>query len=132
LLVQTANGIVVYGEFDTTVNGGQCFTAVGVTGDIQVDLGAGDDTLAMGFVAPHNLTIDLGAGNDALFFGGFFDAPLPGATEFSVHVTGDLRVRAGDGNDALFMFEAQVDGKADINLGEGDDFALAFLTTFGG
>src|SRR5262245_59984329 len=67
LLVQTAQGIEVHGVVFsgeppavTTVNGGESFTAVGLTRDIKVDLGAGNDTLGAAFVAPGDLTVDMG------------------------------------------------------------------------
>src|SRR5262245_43598107 len=90
VIAQTPSGIVVLGQPGTTINGGASFTAVGVTGDVRVTLGGGNDTLQAAVAVPRDLTIDLGSGDDAVTFGGFFEPPVPDATESTVHVGGNL------------------------------------------
>jgi hypothetical protein len=130
-IIQTAEGIQVIGDFGTTVNGGASFTAVGVTKDVVVSLGDGDDTLGMALNVPRDLTIVLGAGGNVVNFGGFLDAPVVPVTN-GVVVGRDLVISAGSGANTLLIFESQVGRKTEINLGDGGNFMLVFHTTFGG
>jgi hypothetical protein len=131
-IFQTAQGIQVNGVPGTTVNGGASFTAVGVTKDVAVSLGDGDDALVLDLNVPRDLTIDLGAGDNALNLGGFFEPP-PGDTGPGGVITGrDVVIVAGNGADGVVISGSQVGWKTEISLDAGDNFLQVDQTTFGG
>ncbi len=151
---QTAPGSYrIVGNPGTTVNGAAFVNVSGVTGDVNINLGNGDDFVQLMLVAPKNLNIDMGTGNDFVSLGGFFELP-PGAQSlpYSVEVKGNLSIKtspvetappkqsfmesmamAGEPppqSDTLFILDSLVWGTANLTTGPQDDYVLLFNTQF--
>jgi len=136
-----AGEFFIASESGTTINGsssGGTFT--GVTGDVFVDLGGGDDTFRSGNVTYlGNLKIKSGEGNDQVLLGQFPNTTTPVPVSIAkdlvffdiggddlflardTSVGDDLRFRMGDGNDAVFFDSTQVADKVRGRTGAGDD-----------
>ena len=129
---QTAPGTYrIVGNPGTTVNGASAFTASGVTGDVKINMGAGDDFVQLMMVVPGNLNIDMGSGNDFLSLGGFFELP-PGAQSlpYAVDVKGGLTVNSQAGNDVLNIFDSRVAGATSLVTGSENDRVTLLNTRF--
>lgn len=122
----------IIGNPGTTVNGGLSFTAPGVTGDLNIMMGEGDDFLQLMMVVPGNLNIDMGRGNDYLSLGGFFELPVGCQPDlgYAVDVKGGLTVNTGAGDDVLNMFDSRVGGAANLSTGSDNDRVLLFNAHF--
>jgi hypothetical protein len=97
---------------DTTINGGPetVFNASGVTGDIDVRLRDGDDTLAIGAInVADDLKISMGQGDDTV------------TLETGVSVAGELSIKTDGGDDSITATGVTVQESAHINAGTGND-----------
>ena len=66
-IVETESGIVVTGQGETTINGGDSAAFAGVTRDIRITSGSGDDVVHLfGVDVPRNLIVNGGTGADYL------------------------------------------------------------------
>jgi hypothetical protein len=129
----TVGGALQISSLDgtTKINGSTSpFTANGVTGNVFIFLGQGNDVIQLGGPSlttnlPHNLLIVGGNGNDtvdianasiggsvAIFGGGGSDTVAVGsaATATAVTVGGNLLIDGGLGNSTLAVFDANVTG----------------------
>ena len=103
----------------------------GVFGDIVVKLGRGNDELRVEDAhVLGNLTIDLGDGDDSIAFGGTLgnrqiyavtSIMLPPRDETPLEVQGDLRIALGAGNDNVDQSSTTVHGNERIETGSGND-----------
>jgi hypothetical protein len=100
-------------------------TFSGVT-SLDIDLGAGDDSLRISGAAIQESTINLGEGNDQLILGGITEDPYYAWVAIKLRdpvqmaVQGNLTIDGGAGNDEFIPF-ARVQGNALVQLGAGDD-----------
>ncbi len=125
-----AGAFVVTGLDTTTVHedgqppGTDPVTVTGVHG-IQVDLGEGDDLVAVvGANVRGSLSIGTGAGDDRVLIGTGGDAAelvgvLPG--DLAVNIRGSLRVDTDANNDHVSIDDATIGGPIGVAVGEGDD-----------
>jgi hypothetical protein len=129
---QTAPGTYhVVGEPGTTINGRPDVTVRGITAGVNVNLGDGDDYLALMAVVPGDLNINLGSGDDTLSLGGFFELP-PDAQPlpWSVDVAGKLSIDAGSGNDSVQVLNSRVAGAVNLQGGSGANGFTLFQSRF--
>jgi hypothetical protein len=140
-----ANTFVIAGT-GTTING-QASVSLTATGDMAINLGAGNDRLTMGATGeviqlPGKLNINLSAGADrlailrtrgtdagiSLGITGEEDADFLSLTR--VMFTGTINARMGGGDDELRLSSAQVSTYFRADLGTGsDDVSLTNITT---
>jgi Ca2+-binding RTX toxin-like protein len=115
-IVQTAEGTFEITGVRTKINGTNSATLTGVTGDVTVQLGNGNDAVSIGadtdadVSLAGNLTVDGGAGNDSIKIKG-------------LNVDGDVAVSGGAGNDSIAAAGLDVTGALDIDAGTGNDTA---------
>jgi hypothetical protein len=103
----------------TTVNGGAGPVDIaGVTDDVDIRLGDGDDAvLVFSAEIPDELEIRTRGGNDLV-------------TVSSVSVNGETEVKTKDGIDLLEFIDCTFRGEFELKTGNGDDFAEAENCTF--
>lgn len=129
---QTAPGIYhVVGEPGTTVNGRHAVTVRGITAGVNVNLGDGDDYLALMAVVSGDLNVNLGGGDDTLLLGGFFELPADAqALPWSVDVAGKLSIDAGSGNDSVQVLDSRVGREVNLKGGSGANSFTLFQSQF--
>jgi hypothetical protein len=128
-----AGSFVVTGLESTTVHeeGETPTSQVVVTGvdrGAQIDLGEGDDEIAMAALSLRgNASIDTGEGEDHVMIGPQDAAVAAGlsqngvASDMSVRVGGTLRISTGDDDDQIDVDDASIRGKLKVYAGLGDD-----------
>ncbi len=117
----------------TKVNGGSNPVVLsGVTGDVIVDLQAGDDVLVVGnnASARQALANQLSDGDAGTLPASPEDAD-DGVHANKTGITGDLIIQAGDGNDGVGL-NVDVDGATRVDLGIGSDELIARNSNFDG
>ncbi len=117
----TVNGSVTIGGVTSNLivnlgagNDNLTLNRVYIAGNIQLDTSDGADTVRLGTTAPvsptQNLTIDTGAGNDQVF-----------AEQGNVYVGGMHAITAGGDNDSVRIQGASAVGGSDFNGSDGND-----------
>jgi hypothetical protein len=122
LVISGLDGTTVHEEGETPAAE---VTLTGVTRGIRVDLGDGDDTLAISDVSLRgNVSIETGDGNDTVMIGAEGDVmagSLLDDLDASVALRGSLSVDTGEGNDDVTVASAAVRGRLSIDTGIGED-----------
>jgi hypothetical protein len=122
-----AGSFVISGLDGTTVHEGEApaaeVTVTGVEAGVRVELGEGDDTMALADVSiQSNVSINMGEGNDTVEVG--IGAGEPGEVmpdEVSVMIRGALRITTEGGNDEITVDDATIRGSLHVDAGDGDD-----------
>ena len=117
------------GEFDTTTVTGDAVVPVGDVKKIKIKMRDGGDLVGFGQFGPGavpshfpvKLKIDLGEGNNAVGLGRQYG--LNDDTE-NINITGDVRIRAGAGEDVVELRGVTLGGKADFKLGDGNNTVM--------
>jgi hypothetical protein len=119
------------GQFEDTVNG-QPFTeylVTGVTRDVIINLGGGDDILRLtgdeefdrseDLIIPRDLIINLGEGHDQ-FYSGIYENFLP--FQAPVTVTRNMQINGGGGDDTLLTTGLSVGNNLNYTDSQGTNF----------
>jgi hypothetical protein len=118
-----AHEITITPDATTSVNGmtaGQAVTLGNITGSVSVNLGQGNDSLALdlthrNFTVNGNLTLRFGNGNSTV-------NTLTAGTTHSLMVTGDLTNTFGNGTDSITFNQFQVGGNLTVRHADGNFF----------
>lgn len=143
-----ANGIVVAGFFDTTVNGQATQEYSGaqfVPGNLKITAKGGDDSVLLDVAVEGNAAINMGGGSDLY---GMAQADVAGNLKVNAgsssadadeiilqhfDVSGSLIVKGGKGRQVVSLDTLHVGGKTAVSLGGGDNDELNIHgTLFGG
>ena len=112
-----------------SMKGGDDFVRVELPGtnfaiphDLEINTGAGDDTIELLQVrAPNETRLDTGGGGDIIFIDGVL-----GVNEYiRPDFTGKFSVQTGSGDDLLEFHHAMFRGAVDVQLGSGIDGACS-------
>ena len=91
--------------------------SISIAGPTSIDTGSGNDTITVSGQGANDLTVDAGSGNDYL--------DISGTTGRGFFEGGEVRLNGGSGNDALFVFAAELndasDASIEITAGSGED-----------
>lgn len=108
----TPGTIIVTGLGTTTIDGQASVTLGGVTGNVTINLGQGDDVLLLGGTdqldVARNLTINLGRGNDVLDLK-------------NVTVAGKAAIAGAAGADSVTLADTAFSRNLHVNLGKGSN-----------
>jgi hypothetical protein len=104
------------------VRNGECLEVRSIWSDTTVNGVLGGSFLAP--LAVHNVEVYLGSGNDLLWMGESSRVRTP--------IRGDIKIRAGQGNDSVSFYNVEVTGKGDIQTGNGSDGLWMGATKFEG
>jgi hypothetical protein len=131
---ETAGSLVIQGLEGTVVKRGLAgqpapatgLVVEGVRGNVTVNMGAGDDTVAFHDVElPRGLVVNGGLGADVVRVGAAEDADPPGADDSlddpNVAVRGSLLVRTGAGDDTVVVGSVRTGGVLGISTDGGND-----------
>jgi len=121
-------------------NGPTWHTFTGVTGDIRIDLGGGDDQVVVRDVrVGRDLRINSGAGDDHVSLIGTrvrrnvaikARVGVDGVAVVGVTTGNQVRVAAGSGNDRVTLNDSTFNGKAYVKGWRGDDSVALAGSTF--
>jgi hypothetical protein len=120
------SGVVQVRGFGTSINGAaNAIRTFQVTGDVNIDMGDGDDVLRVtNVLLPGDLNIVLGTGNNDLLMGRTTagDTTRFGSTGTGpLQVSGNLQIAGGVQTDKVSQADVHVGGLASINLDGGND-----------
>jgi hypothetical protein len=141
----TPDTIIVTGLGNTTIDGQVSVTLGGVTGNVTINLGQGDDVLLLGGAVQldvaRNLTINLGRDDDVLDLKNVTaagTATISGAggadavTLADAAFSRDLKVNLGKGANSLTLDRVAVNGKAKLEGGSAADVFQLMDSAFAG
>lgn len=105
------------GKNATPLAAGASADISGVTGNIKIVTGGGNDSVALGsMTAPRSVTVDVGAGNDSVFF-----------TSFTAN--GSVNVLGGDGDDGIGFFGTHFQASGPVSILTGEGKGTTFLAS---
>lgn len=134
----------IQGEAGTTINGQSSITVQGVVDDIRINLRGGDNRIKLqGTPSANNFNVDdvrFSSRNgedsislDMVNLSGQFRANMGGgidAVGMRVVEASSINVRTGSGNDVVGMMDTDISGRADVNMGTGDDLLFSLRNEY--